>query len=395
VHLDADAAEVVDAAERAACLAAMRLAVERAREIARPRAADGTALCSLLRRGRELIAARLAASEQRRFAEEAVNGVLRFALEHGGDGDPLPGVLAHAVGALRVGRLTYVEKDVADRCLRVAAAAASPGLVPLSQDASMPFPVERELAAEPRIVRRGDASNEEFLLLELLGVAACAVAPVRAIAQQKRGYVCADFGAAGRAPEPGVERCVGLIADQASLLVRIEQLAREKERLALQDPLTGVATRRRMMDRLEFLLHQTQRTGHPVSVLMLEVDHLARVNQTLGSKIGDRWLQEVAAVLASSVRKTDLVARYTGGVFAVILPSCAIEGARSLAEELRRTVFERGAQNRDLYGGMVVSVSVGAAANAEGDTPPALLARADVALQAATRGGTNRVEVAA
>jgi diguanylate cyclase (GGDEF)-like protein len=168
-------------------------------------------------------------------------------------------------------------------------------------------------------------------------------------------------------------------------------MEREHEARATQDPLTGAATRRRLMERLEFLAGQSERTGLPFSLLIMDLDHFKRFNDTMGHQTGDELLQDLVRILQSNVRKGDLVARYGGEEFVVLLPNCAIERSLELGETLRTLVHEHGTTRLERYRGLQVSISMGAAQWRKGESVAALIGRADAALYEAKHAGRNRV----
>lgn len=159
--------------------------------------------------------------------------------------------------------------------------------------------------------------------------------------------------------------------------------------LMLRDPLTGVYNRRALGERLAEELARSQRFGHPLGLLMMDIDHFKRINDRFGHLAGDQVLIGIARCLRRHVRKSDFVARYGGEEFVILLPETDAEGARRFAERLRAAigVLEFGEIPAP-------SVSIGVAASREDDTPDRLLQRADAALYAAKRGGRNRVEMA-
>jgi diguanylate cyclase (GGDEF)-like protein len=164
---------------------------------------------------------------------------------------------------------------------------------------------------------------------------------------------------------------------------------------ALQDPLTGLYNRRHFDERLSSELAGAQRHGRPVSILMIDVDHFKTVNDEHGHLAGDETLKMVAFVLRGAVRKEDVLARYGGEEFVVIARETLLEGARVLAERIRRAVERSHCawQGRDL--GVTVSigvtVSVGLNQFVEGRSERELLEAADRALYLAKQGGRNRV----
>jgi two-component system cell cycle response regulator len=164
---------------------------------------------------------------------------------------------------------------------------------------------------------------------------------------------------------------------------------------ALQDPLTGLYNRRHLDDRLGAELAGAQRHGRPVAVLMVDIDRFKEVNDDHGHLAGDEVLKMVAFILRGAVRKEDVLARYGGEEFVVVARETALDGARALAERIRRAV-ERSRvswQGREL--GATVSVGVTVSAGLEefvaGKTERQVLEAADRALYLAKQGGRNRV----
>ena len=163
---------------------------------------------------------------------------------------------------------------------------------------------------------------------------------------------------------------------------------------ALQDALTGLYNRRHMDERLVSELAASQRHGRTLSLLMIDIDHFKRVNDEHGHVAGDEALKMVAFVLRGAVRKEDVIARFGGEEFVVIARETPLDGARALAERIRRAVEKSRFAWQDRELGVTVSVGVTAAGAAEavpGRTERELLAAADRALYAAKQQGRNRV----
>jgi diguanylate cyclase (GGDEF)-like protein len=155
------------------------------------------------------------------------------------------------------------------------------------------------------------------------------------------------------------------------LLVRLEQLSNE-------DPLTGLANRRRWDAGLAAACAATGRDGAPVSVVLLDVDHFKQVNDRLGHAAGDALLRALSGVLRDRVRAEDLAARIGGDELAVLLPGASLDRAVRLAEELRAEAQLLWPEGFDRPG---VSVSLGVASSAgNAADPEALLAAADAQL---------------
>ena len=214
-------------------------------------------------------------------------------------------------------------------------------------------------------------------------------------------------GVLGLGPAPGALQAVLLLEGTLHavgltfLLQRLtmERAERRQEAalraLALQDGLTGIGNRRLFDERLAAEWRRAVRTGHAVSLLMIDVDHFKRFNDTHGHQRGDDCLRQVAqAVAGAAGRPADVVARYGGEEFVVLLPDTAQEGALEVAERAHGAV--RGVEVPGARGGMVgvsVSVGVATAVRAQDGGAAALLLAADRALYAAKAAGRDRVEV--
>jgi diguanylate cyclase (GGDEF)-like protein len=168
-------------------------------------------------------------------------------------------------------------------------------------------------------------------------------------------------------------------------------LAAEAQKLALTDPLTGLANRRATLDWLSRIVQASAQVGEPLAVLMFDVDFFKRINDCFGHQTGDEVLKHVAALARSQVRSEDVVGRVGGEEFVCILSGLEQNEARMLAERLRSAIAE-GSEREGLPR---TTVSVGLALARPGDTPESLLARADMALYEAKEAGRNQVRRAA
>jgi diguanylate cyclase (GGDEF)-like protein len=161
------------------------------------------------------------------------------------------------------------------------------------------------------------------------------------------------------------------------LLAQVGALYHEVGRLARTDALTGVANRRAWDDELPVELARSARSGQPLSVALLDLDHFKAYNDRHGHQAGDRLLKATAAAWQDRLRKTDLLARYGGEEFAVLLPDCGLDGAMEIAERLRTAPSE-------------CTCSIGVAAWDGREAATELVDRADRALYAAKEAGRDR-----
>ncbi|MDR2220395.1 MAG: GGDEF domain-containing protein [Methylobacillus sp.] len=179
----------------------------------------------------------------------------------------------------------------------------------------------------------------------------------------------------------------------------IESLKRELEYArveALIDPLTGVLNRRGFEMRFARMLTESGDSGGAISLIMLDIDHFKKINDTHGHLFGDKVIRTVAEALRACVKGSDVVTRLGGEEFCVLLPETSLAGARALAHNIRARVAReriRRYDGVDEVGGITISLGV-AELNPCEDTA-AFLHRADQALYCAKESGRNRVSIAA
>lgn len=163
---------------------------------------------------------------------------------------------------------------------------------------------------------------------------------------------------------------------------------------AIRDPLTGLFNRRFLDESLARELLRRRRTGEPLVVAMLDLDHFKHFNDTYGHEAGDLVLQAVGALLLRSTRTSDLACRYGGEELTLVLPRATLDDARVRLEALRQAVAElRVPYQGGELPAITVSIGAVAARPAEQDAP-AVLGRADAELYRAKHQGRNRVVVA-
>lgn len=163
------------------------------------------------------------------------------------------------------------------------------------------------------------------------------------------------------------------------------------EAQAETDGLTGLYNHRVFQERLEYALATAARYGQPLGLLLFDIDHFKKFNDTYGHQVGDLVLRELAAVIREQLRKPDIPARYGGEEFTIILPETPRQGAIELAERLRVVVAKHPFQRP---GGdpLSVTVSIGVATFPEIKEKRDLIEAADQALYRAKEAGRNRVE---
>jgi diguanylate cyclase len=161
---------------------------------------------------------------------------------------------------------------------------------------------------------------------------------------------------------------------------------------SLTDPLTSLANRKYFDQALDKALAQSAAGGEPVSLMLTDIDHFKKFNDTFGHLTGDQVLRLVALAVKQNVKGQDLAARYGGEEFAIILPATPLRSALTVADHVRRAVMTKELMKRSTGEHLGrVTVSVGVATAHKGETAQSLIERADACLYAAKRNGRNRV----
>lgn len=176
--------------------------------------------------------------------------------------------------------------------------------------------------------------------------------------------------------------------------IRLEQIVLERtaeiERLSKIDKLTGLANRSALDEQLDREFRRAVRYQHPLTMLVVDLDHFKRVNDTFGHLGGDEVLRAVGERLRGKLRETDVVGRYGGEEFVILLPVTPLEAALSLAEELRQLIESRVVRFGEME--IAMTASIGVAALEPGiESCKELFAHADSALYHAKHTGRNRI----
>ena len=184
-----------------------------------------------------------------------------------------------------------------------------------------------------------------------------------------------------------IERIARALADSVSLAFSNITLREKLRTQSLRDPLTGLYNRRYMEDALERFVHLARRNGSPTCLIMIDLDNFKMLNDEFGHAKGDAILRDVSAQMVGAVRPADVVSRFGGEEFVVILPECTLADAITRAEEIRVRINRLS----DLHGASV-SASLGVSClPTTCATRIELIASADQALYRAKSAGKNRV----
>ena len=186
-----------------------------------------------------------------------------------------------------------------------------------------------------------------------------------------------------------------LVAAEAAAAIHNARLYEQTQRLATTDPLTSLSNHRSFSESLALEIARASRLDYALGLLMIDIDNFKRVNDTFGHPVGDDVLRNIADVLRSNLRQTDVAARYGGEEFAVVLPGLGPHGVQAVGEKLRRAVRALDPLVMDGAAPFHISISVGGVSASYPDLNAVELIRvADSALYAAKRRGRDSVCVA-
>ncbi len=198
------------------------------------------------------------------------------------------------------------------------------------------------------------------------------------------------FGFDGRRFSADDQSIFHAVGDELAVALRHARMLEESSRMAITDPLTGLYNYRFTQDVLRKRLSEARRRKRPLSIVMVDVDSLQNVNERFGREFGDLVLRHFGSVLLSSVRISDIVARYGGDEFIVLLPETQLSDAVMLAERMAAKIAEADWPAKDDE--LTITASLGVAAYPEAGTQMQMLLKAaDAALYRAKQAGRNTV----
>lgn len=176
---------------------------------------------------------------------------------------------------------------------------------------------------------------------------------------------------------------------QVAAALENARLFEEAQTQAVTDPLTGIYNRRGLFQFGELEFNRARRLRYPFSAMMFDIDRFKRINDYYGHTVGDQILQQLALRVRNSSRSMDLIGRYGGEEFTILLPETTLSAAQRIAERLRQAVMDHPFKTD--AGPLRITISIGVAGVKQNDTLHSLVERADAALYRAKNAGRNRV----
>lgn len=178
-------------------------------------------------------------------------------------------------------------------------------------------------------------------------------------------------------------------ANQVAIALENARILHETQTQAITDALTGIYNRRGLFQMGEFEFQRARRIQRPFSIMMFDIDHFKKINDTYGHAVGDQILQQLAQRCAKTSRATDLVGRYGGEEFVILLTETNLEAAKIIGERLRQSIQSTPFHTES--GELIITTSIGVTESIPTDTLTTLIKRADAALYKAKNAGRNRV----
>ena len=296
-----------------------------------------------------------------------------------------------AIPAAEKGTLHLIAKDTGQLEMRAYIGYADPRIRKFAIPGSRGYVVKAVQNHAPQLIHNVQTDplvRYEGQIPEVRAIRSAVVAPLL-LEQEVLGALSLEASAKSAFTVDDLRVLVSFAAT-ATAAIRNAQLHAEMQKLAITDALTGLYNRRGFFELGRHEIDRTRRFGHPLSIIFIDVDNFKHINDTFGHHIGDRVLKAVADCLNTNTRDVDILGRYGGDEFAILLPETDLPVAVNVAERLRLQVS--GASVTVDGSPVDVSVSIGVSKVMEDiNGLEALLKRADAAMYAAKQAGGNCV----
>ena len=296
-----------------------------------------------------------------------------------------------AIPAAEKGTLHLIAKDTGQLEMRAYIGYADPRIRKFAIPGSRGYVVKAVQNHAPQLIHNVQTDplvRYEGQIPEVRAIRSAVVAPLL-LEQEVLGALSLEASAKSAFTVDDLRVLVSFAAT-ATAAIRNAQLHAEMQKLAITDALTGLYNRRGFFELGRHEIERTRRFGHPLSIIFIDVDNFKHINDTFGHHIGDRVLKAVADCLNTNTRDVDILGRYGGDEFAILLPETDLPVAVNVAERLRLQVS--GASVTVDGSPVDVSVSIGVSKVMEDiNGLEALLKRADAAMYAAKQAGGNCV----
>ncbi len=193
-----------------------------------------------------------------------------------------------------------------------------------------------------------------------------------------------------------VKQIVRRACDRIELQKHLMEATRQLHLLAITDALTGLYNLRYFKERLTEEFERTKRYAQPLSCVMIDLDGFKQINDTYGHLEGDKLLKDVSRIIKKSIRSSDLLARYGGDEFVLLLPQTPSDKACLLAERIQKAITNNLSSSYQEHGSsLTISLGISTLPNPDINEEEELVSFADRALYAAKRAGRNRIEILA
>ncbi|MGW8250098.1 MAG: diguanylate cyclase [Anaerolineales bacterium] len=295
-----------------------------------------------------------------------------------------------AVPAAEKGTLHLIARDTGQLELRASIGYADPRIQKFSYSESSGYVARAVRERQPLIFHdtRDEIPNpRRELIPEVSAIRSAIVAPLK-LNERLLGAVCLESSAPSAFSDTDLRLLVSIAVTATNAIYNAE-LHAEVQKLAITDALTGLYNRRGLLELGEREIERSFRFNHPLTAIMLDVDHLKDVNDRYGHYAGDQVLRSIAGCCEKQLRKVDIIGRYGGDEFVILLPETQMRLGSMIAERIRRSVSEVRLPSGN--GRIQISVSQGIAGLTTDITSlEALIDKADAALYSAKNSGRNQ-----